>query len=187
MDMSQSPERASTTPSKKLRRACDFCHQTKVRCSGENPCKTCENLDMECVYSVSNRAGRPRGTRNKRTFERLGKSSSSGQHEQNNAGNVEENAIPQQEAIEKDSSDPGSRSTRLPELRTQMETSQSIEQSFHAPTSAGLIQDIDALDHSFPPNDESLLAMMDPMAGWPLYNDLAGFSTSAVPYTLAGM
>ncbi|QGA17794.1 hypothetical protein EYB26_005470 [Talaromyces marneffei] len=47
---------------RKLRSACDICHQAKTRCSGGNPCTGCRNSGAECVYSVSNRLGRPKGT-----------------------------------------------------------------------------------------------------------------------------
>lgn len=47
---------------RKLRSACDICHQGKTRCSGGNPCTGCQNSGAECTYSVSNRLGRPKGT-----------------------------------------------------------------------------------------------------------------------------
>ena len=65
-------------PPKKLRSACDACHQGKVRCSGGNPCEMCQGLEAECVYSVSNRIGRPKGTKNKKTLDRLGQAAHDG-------------------------------------------------------------------------------------------------------------
>lgn len=56
-------------PSKKLRTACDTCHQAKMRCSGGVPCAACAASGHQCCYSVSNRTGRPKGTKNKRTIE----------------------------------------------------------------------------------------------------------------------
>ena len=47
----------------KLRSACDRCHQTKVRCSGDMPCQGCLSLKSLCFYSVSNPLGRPRGSK----------------------------------------------------------------------------------------------------------------------------
>ena len=58
-------------PAKKLRSACDMCHRGKMKCSGGSPCSGCHNFGYECVYSVSNRGGRPKGTKNKRTLERI--------------------------------------------------------------------------------------------------------------------
>lgn len=55
----------------RLRSACDFCHQSKVRCSGGNPCSGCYKLRLRCNYSDSKRTGRPRGVKNKRTLQRL--------------------------------------------------------------------------------------------------------------------
>lgn len=58
-------------PKKKLRSACDNCHQGKVKCSGGNPCEKCQKIGFECYYSTSNRIGRPKNTRNKKTMERI--------------------------------------------------------------------------------------------------------------------
>ncbi|KAH8600637.1 hypothetical protein B0O99DRAFT_667881 [Bisporella sp. PMI_857] len=51
--------------STKLRSACDKCHETKVRCSGDVPCQGCLTSRSLCFYSVSNPLGRPRGTKKK--------------------------------------------------------------------------------------------------------------------------
>jgi hypothetical protein len=51
-----------TMQTRKLRSACDICHQAKTRCSGGNPCTGCRVSGAECIYSVSNRLGRPKGT-----------------------------------------------------------------------------------------------------------------------------
>jgi Fungal Zn(2)-Cys(6) binuclear cluster domain len=51
--------------STKLRSACDKCHETKVRCSGDIPCQGCLISRSLCFYSVSNPLGRPRGTKKK--------------------------------------------------------------------------------------------------------------------------
>ena len=51
--------------STKLRSACDKCHETKVRCSGDIPCQGCLTSRSLCFYSVSNPLGRPRGTKKK--------------------------------------------------------------------------------------------------------------------------
>lgn len=71
-NMSTSQDRESTKPpSKKLRTACDICHQAKMKCSGGTPCQGCRASDHECIYSVSKRIGRPKGTKNKRTADRV--------------------------------------------------------------------------------------------------------------------
>lgn len=51
-----------TMQSRRLRSACDICHQAKTRCSGGTPCTGCQNSGYKCVYSISNRLGRPKGT-----------------------------------------------------------------------------------------------------------------------------
>ena len=69
--MSTSQDRETNKPqSKKLRTACDICHQAKMKCSGGNPCQGCRSSDHDCIYSVSKRIGRPKGTKNKRTADR---------------------------------------------------------------------------------------------------------------------
>ncbi|KZF25223.1 hypothetical protein L228DRAFT_236345 [Xylona heveae TC161] len=55
----------------KLRLACDNCHQAKVRCSGERTCHRCLERDLDCRYSLATRAGKPKGSRNRKTLERL--------------------------------------------------------------------------------------------------------------------
>ena len=57
---------------KRLRSACDRCHQAKMKCSGGMPCTGCFNPEEDCCYSVSNRAGRPKGAKNKRNNEQMG-------------------------------------------------------------------------------------------------------------------
>ncbi|KAL2056735.1 hypothetical protein ABVK25_003129 [Lepraria finkii] len=65
-------------PPKKLRTACDVCHQTKMKCSGGTPCAGCRDSGYQCRYSVSNRIGRPKGTKNKRTLDRMSRNKSGG-------------------------------------------------------------------------------------------------------------
>ncbi|CAI6331487.1 unnamed protein product [Periconia digitata] len=52
------------------RKACDRCHQSKTRCSGETPCTLCWKARRECTYSEPSLMGRPRGSQNQRTLER---------------------------------------------------------------------------------------------------------------------
>lgn len=49
----------------KLRAACDNCHRGKVRCSGQLPCQGCLNTGTLCFFSLSDRLGRPKGTKNR--------------------------------------------------------------------------------------------------------------------------
>ena len=55
----------------RLRSACDVCHQSKVKCSGGNPCRGCQKIGISCNYSSSNQNGRPRGVKNKKTIQRM--------------------------------------------------------------------------------------------------------------------
>ena len=42
-----------------------------MKCSGGTPCAGCRDSGYPCCYSVSNRIGRPKGTKNKRTLDRM--------------------------------------------------------------------------------------------------------------------
>ncbi|KAL9045234.1 MAG: hypothetical protein Q9214_001695 [Letrouitia sp. 1 TL-2023] len=55
----------------KLRSACDNCHHTKVKCPKGQPCERCLRDGFKCVYSKSNRIGRPKDARNRKTLDRL--------------------------------------------------------------------------------------------------------------------
>ena len=47
--------------SRRLRVSCDFCIQSKARCSKDKPsCRRCVRKSHSCVYGVARRAGRPR-------------------------------------------------------------------------------------------------------------------------------
>ncbi|KAI9372307.1 hypothetical protein BJX61DRAFT_542857 [Aspergillus egyptiacus] len=97
--MEEPPSSHTDQGHRKLRIACDACHNAKTRCSGGEPCEKC---DRGCVPPLSlslslpspplpeishrqtyytARLGKPKGARNKRTLERLaaneGRSSSS--------------------------------------------------------------------------------------------------------------
>lgn len=44
----------------KVRSTCNACQQAKIRCSHEKPsCRRCQKQNMECIYSMSRRLGRP--------------------------------------------------------------------------------------------------------------------------------
>jgi hypothetical protein len=48
--------------------ACDACRQSKVKCTGGNPCLSCQWDQKTCNYSPGSRLGRPKGSKNKRTL-----------------------------------------------------------------------------------------------------------------------
>ncbi|KAL6691426.1 hypothetical protein J3F84DRAFT_162452 [Trichoderma pleuroticola] len=70
---------------RRLRSACDVCHASKVRCTGGQPCKKCCNSNLPCTYSYMAKLGKPKGSRNKRTLERLGLAISGGANSTINA------------------------------------------------------------------------------------------------------
>ncbi|KAI7408392.1 hypothetical protein KC328_g9 [Hortaea werneckii] len=43
----------------KVSRACDFCKQKRVRCSGTVPCHTCQHRRIECTWNATHNRGRP--------------------------------------------------------------------------------------------------------------------------------
>ena len=80
----QDPNKHRPPSGKKLRTACDVCHQSKMKCSGGTPCSGCRDSGYDCSYSLSNRSGRPKGTKNKRTLERtIGKKSGASENTEN--------------------------------------------------------------------------------------------------------
>ncbi|KUJ11560.1 uncharacterized protein LY89DRAFT_227318 [Mollisia scopiformis] len=75
------PQVSSEQRAKKLRHACNSCHRAKVKCSRGTPCAGCAASGDRCVYSESNRAGRPRGTKNKRTLDLMNANAASNSSE----------------------------------------------------------------------------------------------------------
>ena len=58
--------------SKKYKAACDQCHNSKVKCPGEFPtCKRCADVALPCQYTLAARVGKPPGSKNKKTRERI--------------------------------------------------------------------------------------------------------------------
>lgn len=68
MSHQQRASPSNSAPSGRLRAACNFCHQAKVKCSGDDPCSTCQASNLRCIYSPAGRQGRPKGSKNKRTL-----------------------------------------------------------------------------------------------------------------------
>lgn len=64
----------SSGPSQKgglrLRSACDHCHAAKVKCSGGPRCTRCRDQNLPCVFNFASRAGKPKGSKNKKTIEK---------------------------------------------------------------------------------------------------------------------
>ncbi|KAG0660790.1 transcription factor [Maudiozyma exigua] len=51
----------------KVRKACDNCRKRKLRCTGKQPCSTCEAYSCPCIYSarsITNRRGRAKKNKN---------------------------------------------------------------------------------------------------------------------------
>ena len=70
MDTISNARRSSST--RKYKAACDQCHNSKVKCSGgDPPCKRCADAKLRCHYSLAARIGKPPGSKNRKTLERL--------------------------------------------------------------------------------------------------------------------
>ena len=66
-----SPRRTVCHP-RKYKAACDQCHDSKTKCSGGSaPCERCVNTGQLCRFSLAARMGKPPGSRNRRTLDRL--------------------------------------------------------------------------------------------------------------------
>ncbi|KAJ5509899.1 hypothetical protein N7453_002002 [Penicillium expansum] len=76
---------------RKFRSACDSCHRSKTRCSGGNPCNRCQEFMTRCTYSYSVRAGKPKGSRCRKTLERERRAAMA---EESHSTPREEHAIP---------------------------------------------------------------------------------------------
>jgi hypothetical protein len=80
-------EDQKSNSTKRLRQACDACHGAKTKCCGSSPCTRCQRSGDDCVYSQSNRAGRPKGTKNKKSGDGSSKSSNSNNSSSNSSTN----------------------------------------------------------------------------------------------------
>ncbi len=66
---SRSQRSQETLP--KLRQACDMCHHAKVKCSDDEPCARCRDNNLQCSRSYAIKAGKPKGSKNRKTLEKL--------------------------------------------------------------------------------------------------------------------
>lgn len=63
----------------KVRSTCNACQQAKIRCSHERPsCKRCQKHNIDCVYSISRRLGRPAKKRDPNIDPSMGQGGSDG-------------------------------------------------------------------------------------------------------------
>lgn len=80
-----STSREASKP-KKHKAACDQCNASKVKCPGGGPpCKRCADGSHPCHYSLARRIGKPPGSKNRKTLEKL-RQEKEGNLESNNGG-----------------------------------------------------------------------------------------------------
>lgn len=72
MQTSANSANSRTSRPQKHKAACDQCNTSKVKCPGGGPpCTRCANTSQPCHYSLARRIGKPPGTKNRKTLERL--------------------------------------------------------------------------------------------------------------------
>lgn len=70
---------SGASSSKRYKAACDQCHKSKLKCPGGGaPCKRCSDGGHHCHYSLTARIGKPPGTKNRKTLERLRQANATG-------------------------------------------------------------------------------------------------------------
>nr|ABV48713.1 zinc finger transcriptional regulator [Trichoderma virens] len=70
-DQAVTPKFLESDKQPKLRSACDGCHAAKIRCTGGTPCARCARENLRCHYSFKAKIGKPKGSLNKKTIERM--------------------------------------------------------------------------------------------------------------------
>ena len=86
--------RASQT--QKHKAACDQCNASKVKCPGGGiPCQRCADTSQPCHYSLARRIGKPPGSKNRKTLERLRQAKEGNQENNNRGGGGADSSIPQ--------------------------------------------------------------------------------------------
>ena len=82
--------------SKKHKAACDQCNASKVKCPGGGPpCQRCADSSQPCHYSLARRIGKPPGSKNRKTLERLRQAKEGNLESNNGEGRGGDSSIPQ--------------------------------------------------------------------------------------------
>ena len=89
---------------KKHKAACDQCNASKVKCPGGGvPCQRCADSSQPCHYSLARRIGKPPGSKNRKTLERLRKEKEGNMESINGGGGGGNGAIRQNNSSRTDS------------------------------------------------------------------------------------
>lgn len=81
---------------KKHKAACDQCNASKVKCpGGSRPCQRCADSSQPCHYSLARRIGKPPGSKNRKTLERLRQAKEGHPENSNSGGEGGDGSIPQ--------------------------------------------------------------------------------------------
>ncbi|KFA46872.1 hypothetical protein S40293_11549 [Stachybotrys chartarum IBT 40293] len=144
---------------KRLRLACDSCHGAKIRCSGGQPCKKCHNSYMA-------RLGKPKGSRNKKTLERLAAAAESPSNTSttaNGSGSGSSSSNPgSSEAMRKSLS----HGAGTPTLSTSSLSEYDLHPSSASSTSSSVSSSSSAVSSASSAPSSALLQQQSPV-GWP--------------------
>ena len=89
---------------KKHKAACDQCNASKVKCPGGSlPCQRCADSSQPCHYSLARRIGKPPGSKNRKTLERLRQAKEGNLENNNGEGEGGDSSIPQNTSSRNDS------------------------------------------------------------------------------------
>ncbi|KAF4636599.1 hypothetical protein G7Y89_g1496 [Cudoniella acicularis] len=108
-------EAESSNKTQKRRAACDQCHAAKVKCPGRvTPCERCAQNSLPCHYSFAARMGKPPGSKNQKTLERM-QAAAQSRAAQNTGSNLQHESIHVQTPISNESGRPPIRQPIQPE------------------------------------------------------------------------
>ena len=91
---------------KKHKSACDQCNASKVKCPGGGvPCERCADSSQPCHYSLARRIGKPLGSKNRKTLEKLRQAEKANLENNNSIGGAD-SSISQHNGSRNDSDEP---------------------------------------------------------------------------------
>ncbi|KAL8700022.1 MAG: hypothetical protein Q9224_001161, partial [Gallowayella concinna] len=141
------------TATTRYKAACDRCHSSKVKCPGGGPpCKRCADSSCACTYSLTARVGKPPGSRNKKTLERLHRAGQAQRERDSRTASVERALAVQNHSVESSSRSP-SQTSQTPMTQHMLPIVEHLDCSGSSRSSPPLAHDLFDIDDSF--NDSS--------------------------------
>lgn len=141
---------------KRYKAACDRCHSSKIKCPGGGPpCERCADGSYPCTYSLTARIGKPPGSRNRKTLERLHHAGQAQRELDSGTASVERALAVQERSVERSSRSPSQAS----QTSMTQSTSQVVQHSYcsgFSRSSPPLGHDLFEIDHSFNKSSDAL-------------------------------